>query len=275
MNTEIRMAKQQDIPALCEIWKSCFSDSDEYINCFYKENFKRIETYILTVDKKPVSMVNMLSASFENENGSQPARLIYAAGTLPAYRSKGYMGKIIQFTKSKAEEGGYALFLKPSTIVLTEFYKSFGFKVHSYFRLVTVTPAEKQPLSVYDLSCTEYNSLRNAVFSDIPYVKWDDEHIQWCIEENKYFSGKTVKFEFEGKEHFLLGYPEGNTLIINETDLSVNQLKQVSGALCRIFGTGLIKAYMPDFSCNEGERMISSVAYNTPVCNTYVNLILI
>ena len=275
MNTEIRIAKEQDIPALCDIWKSCFLDSEEYINYFYDENFERIESYILTVDKKPVSMVNMLPASFKNNNDFQPAKFIYAAGTLPAYRGKGYMGKIIRFTKSEAKKHEYALFLKPSSASLTEFYQSFGFKINSYFQLVSLLPSEKQTLLVSDISCTEYNSLRNAAFCDTPYVKWSDEHIHWCIEENEYFSGKTLKFEFEDKDYFLLGYPEENTLIINETNLSLNQLKHLSGALCNVFGTEHIKAYMPDASCCEGERIISSVVYNTSICNTYVNLILI
>ncbi|MBR4242159.1 MAG: GNAT family N-acetyltransferase [Eubacterium sp.] len=275
MNTEIRIANNQDIPALCEIWKNCFSDSEEYIKYFYSDNFNRIKTYILTVDEKPVSMINMLPALFENKGASQGARFLYAVGTLKAHRGKGYMGKLIDFAKNQAEENGFALFLKPSNPALTDYYKAFGFDINSYFRLVSITPGEKFLLSVCETSPAEYNRLRNAAFDDIPYVKWEEEHIRWCIEENKYFSGKTIKFEFDGKEHFLLGYPEDKTLIINETDLSLSQLEQLSGALCNIFKTEMIKAYMPDYSCGEGERIISSVAYNAAVDKTYINLILI
>ena len=57
--------------------------------------------------------------------------------------------------------------------------------------------------------------------------------------------------------------------------MTPEQLKQLGGALCDMFKTKLIKAYLPDFSCNEGEKIVSSAVYNSPLNNTYVNLILI
>ena len=34
MSDGIRLAEKQDIPALSEIWKICFHDSDDYIRFF-------------------------------------------------------------------------------------------------------------------------------------------------------------------------------------------------------------------------------------------------
>ena len=117
--------------------------------------------------------------------------------------------------------------------------------------------------------------MRNAAFSGLPYAKWSDRHIKWCIDENEYFSGKTIAINANGEQYFLMGSPEGDTLIITETNLSLKQLKEFSGALCDLFNTKLIKAYMPDFSCVEGEEIISSLVNNLPLRKTYVNLILI
>lgn len=275
MDDGIRPAVKQDIPALCEIWKSCFSDSEEYIRLFYQNNFERIKALAYFADGKPVSMLHLLDATFKYKNSSQPAKFIYATGTYPEYRKKSYMSAIINYVTEMADKNGYALFLKPSSPSTAAFYKSFGFEAESALNLVTLFPSEKQPLAVYELSFTEYNRMRNAAFSAISYVEWDNAHINWSIEENKYFSGKTLRIDLKGKKYFLLGYPEDNTLIINETDLSVSQLRELSGSLCDIFGTKLIKAYMPDFSCEEGERFTSSLLYNTRVSNPYVNMILI
>ncbi len=275
MHTGVRLAFKQDISALCSIWQSCFSDSAEYIQYFYSENFDRIEVLVFSVNGKPVSMMHLLDASFQNDNRCQAAKLIYAAGTLPEYRNKGYMSALIECATEKARENRCALFLKPSTPALTDYYKMFGFEVDAHFRLVTVYPGEQQPLSVFDLSHQEYNEMRDAAFSGIPYVKWQDDHLHWCVAENNYYSGKTIGIRWEERNYFLMGYPEKNTLIINETSLSVAQLRQLSGALCALFGTELLKAYMPETACREGEKIISSVVYNTPHRNTYVNLILI
>ena len=55
----------------------------------------------------------------------------------------------------------------------------------------------------------------------------------------------------------------------------LSRLKEASGALCALFKADRLKAYLPEYSCSEGEEIVSSVAYHAPLCNTYVNLLLI
>ena len=83
--------------------------------------------------------------------------------------------------------------------------------------------------------------------------------LKWCIKENEFFSGRTLKFQYDGKLHFLMAFPDDETLIIDETDLSLNQLKEISGALCDLFETKTIKANLPEFLCDEGEKIIFSI----------------
>lgn len=274
MKTDIRKASRQDIPALCEIWKACFADTDEYISCFYKANFDRIEVTVYTVDNKPVSMVHLMDAEFVNGGKCQKAKYMYAGGTLPQHRKQGCLAAILEHEKKRAEETGVALFFKPVSPSLTDYFSRLDFEIDAYFSLLTVQPEKALPLSVCDLSYMEYNRMRNAAFAGIPYARWQDEHLRWCVEENGYFSGRTLGIELDGKDYFLMGYPEDDVLIINETNLLAAQLRQISGALCSLFGTALIKAYMPE-NYDEGEKIISSFVYNTALCKTYVNLILI
>ena len=275
MNKNIRLAKKQDIPALCDIWKHCFSDSDEYIRRFYSKNFERINVLAYYIDDVPVSMVHLIDASIESADMHQNAKFIYATGTLPEHRKKGCMGALLEALTQNAEEEGYALFLKPSTPNLVSYYGKFGFAPDSAFQLITLSPEKALQLPFYDLSCEEYNRMREAAFSDIPHAKWDDAHIQWCIEENELFSGRTLGIEYENRDYFILGYPEGNTLIIDETSLNAEQLKELSGFLCSIFDTESITAYLSGYSCEKGEKTISNLLYNSRISNPYINMILI
>ena len=275
MTTELRLAERQDIPALCGIWKACFADSEEYINLFYSNNFERLETYVLCVNGKPVSMVNLLPAAFAHRARSLPAKFIYAAGTLPAYRKKGYMGRLIKHVTSLAKETGYALFLKPATSSVMTYYQKFGFEKDSCLRLVNVSPTDSLPLAADELDAAAYNRMRDAAFDGLPFVKWDDAHVSWCVEENAFFSGKTLKIKQPDKDYFLMGYPEGDTLIINETDLPLDRIRLLSGALCRLFGARQLRVYLSDYFCDEGECLPASVIYNAPAIHTYANLILI
>lgn len=275
MEDGIRIASRSDIPVLCEIWKACFDDSEDYINCFYRENFGRIKVLLYEADGKPVSMVNIFDAVIVSKEAEQPARFLYAVGTLSKYRKKGYMSALIKHITKEADENGQAVFLKPASNSLVDYYRKFGFNTDAYFRLFSLSPCGKTPLNYSELSHTQYNRMRSAAFKGVTHIKWDDAHIKWCIDENAMFSGKTLKIELDGKEYFLMGYPEKDRLIINETDLSPTQLKQLSAALCDVFGTVRLETYMPCFSCDEGETLVSSVMYNTGVKNAYVNLIMI
>ena len=274
MAAGIRLADKRDIPALTKIWKACFPDSEEYINYFYSKNFGRIKVPVYTVDNTPVSMVHLIDAAFIDGESAQDAKFIYATGTLPEYRKNGCMGALLRYVTETANENNLALFLKPSTSELVRYYEKFGFVPGAYFRLIDVTPTKKSSVEFYDLSYSEYNKMRDAAFSGTPHISWQDGHIKWCVAENEYFGGRTLGLTLDENEHFIMGYPEDDTLIISETSLSASQLERVSGNLCELFGTSRMRAYMPD-SCGVGERILSSVVYNTPLRTTYVNQILI
>ena len=275
MDIAVRAAARKDIPALCEIWRNCFNDSDDYIRCFYRENFEHIAVQVCAMNGTPVSMLHLFDGTFVNGSEAQAAKLVYAVGTHPAYRQRGFMGRLLNAVQSRARQEGHVLFLKPATARLARFYQSFGFEPDACFRLVTMTPGEKKPLRAVPLLPEEYNRLRDAAFSARPYVKWPDRHVRWCVAENALFGGKTLAVTLNGSEHFLMGALQGKALMITETDLSLSQLKEARGSLCELFGAERLKAHLPDQTCEEGEPILSSVVYNAPLRNTYVNLIMI
>ena len=273
MKKPIRLAAKQEIPELCKIWKTCFNDSEEYIEYFYKENFDSIRTYIYCADGMPVSMVHIFDAVICDGNRSHKAMYAYAGGTLPEYRHNGYFEAVMRHVQNTAVTGREILFFKPAPHLIS-YYRFLGCVNGSFFRIVTFSPEENQTYAFADISETEYNRLRDSAFSGTAYVKWSDDYIRWCIYENAFFSGRTLKTVINGKEHFILVYPEGDILVINETDMSLSELKQVGSSLCSLFGKNRIKAYIPG-SCEEGEEIISSLIYNSELRNYYVNLILI
>lgn len=275
MDYGIRYAGKRDVSALCEIWRDCFDDPAEYIDYFYRENIDRISVVVCTENDRPVSVIHLFDAVFKNGGSELNAKLIYAAGTRSGYRRKGLMGKLLRYVTSEASRGGYALFLKPASPYLSRYYKGFGFETDAYFRLVTLNPGEDLPVSVSALTPEEYNRMRDAAFSDRPYAKWPDSHIRWCVDENEFCGGKTVAVRLNGESRFLMGSPRKDSFLITETDMSLSQLRQASGALCGFFGAAVLQAYLPDHSCREGKKIVSSLVYNAPLLNTYVNLILI
>ena len=272
---KIRIASKQDIPSLCKIWKQCFSDSEDYINLFYEKNFERIKAVAYYENEKPVSVIHLVDAVLTNGSTNQKAWLVYATGTLETQRKKGCMSALIRYVTDMADKNGLALFLKPSSPATAQFYKSFGFEEGAKLSFSSVSPSETQAFEFREISFSEYNEMREKAFCNIPHAVWDNPHIKWCIEENEYFSGKTLGIKIDGKEHFLLAYPEKNSLIINETDLSLKQLKEAGAFLCGVFSTEHIEAYLPPSSFEKEEKSFSLLLYNSKINNPYINLIMI
>ena len=274
MDTGIRLARREEIPALTEIWRVCFHDTEDYIRFFYRENFDFLSAFVYTVDDRPVSMLHWMDSCFEDGAERLEAKFLYAGGTLPAYRKNGYYRALFEHVKKLAKQNGFLLFGKPASWDLLPYYRSIGLEPDACFRLVTLRPGPAVPLSVSPLSAEAYNRMRNRAFGGRPYAVWPDRHVRFCIAESEWFGGKTLAVETGGGLCFLMGAPENDAFVITETDLPLPELRRISGALCGMFGAAFLKAYLPEDACGEGERILSSVIYNAPPRRTYVNLIL-
>lgn len=275
MHSGIRLAEKGDIPALTEIWKDCFHDPDDYIRFFYRECFEFVTAAVYTVDDRVVSMLHWFDASFADGAEKLDAKYLYAGGTHPGYRHKGYYGDLFRYVQDLAKNNGFAIFGKPACHDLLPYYRSLDFEQDACFRVVTVYPGDVSASGFSPLLPEEYNRLRDLAFSSRPYVKWSDRYVRFSVDENAFFGGETLAVETDGSVHFLMCVPQEETLRVTETDLSPGQLRRIAGALCEKFGTKKLRAFLPDYSCGEGEQIVSSIVYNAPLRNTYVNLILI
>ena len=271
----IRTAEERDIPSLCEIWKVCFGDGEDYVRFFYRENFGHIMTAVYAVDDKPVSMLHWFDASFADGDDALDAKFLYAGGSLPEFRKNGYYTALFRYVEEYARNNGCALFGKPVRRDIIPYYQKLGFEQDASLKLVTVFPQIKEDVGFLPVSPEDYNRMRDETFSSHPYVKWSDRHVRFCIDETAFLGGGTLKVKLDGYEYFIMCVPQKDELKVIETNLSYEQLKRVAFALCDMFSVKYLKAYLPDYLYCEGEDVVSSIVYNAPLRNTYVNLILI
>ena len=271
----IRPAEKRDIPSLCRIWNVCFGDGEDYVRFFYRENFDYITTLVYAADDKPVSMLHWFDAAFADGNEELDAKFLYAGGSLPEFRNNGYYTALFHYAENFAVNNNCAIFGKPVRRDIIPYYEKIGFKQDASLKLVTVYPEIKEDFTFSAASAEDYNRMRNAAFSSHPYVKWSDRHVRFCINETAFFGGRTLTVSLDGREYFIMCAPQNENLKVIETNLSVEQIKRIAFALCEAFSVKLLKAYLPDYLCSEGEDVVSSIVYNAPFRNTYVNLILI
>lgn len=271
----IRTAEERDIEALCRIWNVCFGDGEDYVRFFYRENLGHIMTAVYAVDDQPVSMLHWFDALFADGDDLLDAKFLYAGGSLPEYRKHGYYTALFHYVEEYAKNNNCALFGKPVRRDIIPYYQKLGFEQDASLKLVTVYPQIKETVGFSPVSPEDYNRMRDKAFSSHPYVKWSDRHVRFCINETAFFGGRTLKVKLDGCEYFIMCAPQKDELKVIETNLSLNRLNRAAHALCETFSVKYLKAYLPDYLYSEGEDVVSSIVYNAPLRNTYVNLILI
>ena len=194
----IRFADEKDIPQLKEIWHISFGDSKEYIDMFMGKQFKNTKTVVYEEDSEILSMFFLFRCDFSIRKKTHPAFYLYAAATLPQYRGKGIMGKMLELSKSYAVENGFDfIILSPAERSLYDYYGRFGFK--ECFKSLKITLSlkneEKYPPIFSENYFEEMLALRNAAVKKADGVLWGEEFFRYAVYENGYTNGNTKSAE--------------------------------------------------------------------------------
>lgn len=211
----IRFADEKDIPGLKEIWHISFGDSKEYIDMFMEHQFKNALTVVYEEDSKILSMFFLFRCDFSIRGKNHPSFYLYAAATLPQYRGKGIMGKMLEFSKSYAAEKNFDfIILSPAEKSLYDYYSRFGFK--ACFKSKKITLALKGE-DEYRANFSENDfekmlTLRDAAVKKADGVLWDEEFFRYAVYENDYTSGKNRST----KECYGIYFKEDDHIIFKE-----------------------------------------------------------
>lgn len=194
----IRFADEKDIPQLKEIWHISFGDSKEYIDMFMEQQFKNAKTVVYEEDSEILSMFFLFRCDFSIRKKTHPAFYLYAAATLPQYRGKGIMGKMLEFSKSYAAEKNFDfIILSPAEKSLYDYYGRFGFKecFKSQKISLNIKNEKEYAPSFSENDLKKMLILRNAAVKKADGVLWDEEFFRYAVYENGYTKGNTKSAE--------------------------------------------------------------------------------
>ena len=248
----IRFADEKDIPQLEEIWHISFGDSKEYIDMFMEHQFKEALTVVYEEDGKVLSMFFLFRCDFSIRGKNHPSFYLYAAATLPQYRGKGIMGKMLEFSKSYAAEKNFDfIILSPAEKSLYDYYGRFGFKVCFKSKKITLALKGEDEYRA-DFSENDFEkmvTLRNAAVKKSDGVIWDEEFFRYAVYENDYTSGKTRSI----KECYGIYFKEDDHIIFKEL-IGENAKKALDFALsmCKEENANIAQINVPvNCECTE------------------------
>lgn len=173
---------------LLKIYRESFSDSEEYVENFFKRYYSPRRTVCVFADGGIVSALYLMHLNAEFYGKQIPAPLIVGAATAKLQRGKGYFKRLIAKTVKKFSDAEEPfLLLYPSDEKIRETYERMGFCnvsfVSEFVACYDGTDAEEKPATV-----DETLAVFNKSFCTMPIrqyrVKTEFKHLneRWASE---------------------------------------------------------------------------------------------
>lgn len=266
--SRVVFANERNPEELIYLWQQCFHDDKAYIEMYLEHRFEKENMLVIYEDSRPVSMASLLPVQVTINGNKENARYVYAVGTLPAYRKKGYASQILRHAVEKYDE---PLILQPADRDLQEYYEKQGFvdafgesPCWIYAGRCTGIPvipssgentlraaeteAEDRDLeelgswAVTEVSARDYKTVRDEAFEKEGYVEWDEQAIGYAVKENQFCGGRTLLLTSTTKDAdiqraVLMYRIENDSLHIIETTLHDNALHEILPELLLYTGT--------------------------------------
>lgn len=255
-------SNEKYIPSLISLWHKAFGDDEEYIKLFFDKAYYDCECFAEIVGDEAVSAFYLLKCSIKKDGRMYNGRYLYAAATLPEYRSKGLMSKLIKealdYGKSKALS---FIALVPADDGLYDYYSRFGF----YQAMYKYSYAPKKDIVTLRAfaeitDCNEFIRIRNSYKGDM--LIYNDVCNEYAFDSLR-FAGTRIfylndnAYYAEGEELFCSD--EDNSFI---TDTLINNIRDDSAVYtnCNIDSAEKIRNGM--IYCFDNEAELKDIYMN-------------
>lgn len=197
---------------LAEIWKICFQEPARPAKYFLNNGFRPENSLVLLEGDKIASVVYFLPMRVSGTTGSAQAHYIYAAATLPQFRSRGYMAQLLAAAgKEGAKRGDRYSVVLPATPALYPLYEKSGYR--SFFCSKTVSVplsrlcdlAENGRIRKTLFTWSQLNTLRSSMLRAFPgSVLWSDESFAFAAGMGGVYGDRLVTARTAGRPAYAL-----------------------------------------------------------------------
>lgn len=209
MNHTVEFANPADFENLAAIWRMAFSDTDEFINTFFRTMNKDGYTLVSRESGVAVSSAFLLEAQFVIKGKPYSAYYFYAAATHPNYRGRGHMAAIINEAEKLATERGIDfIILVPAEESLYKYYAKFGFETKFYKRVLYFSRDELSKLAVKpdmtDAFSLNIFETRQTALGLYNFLNWGSQALKFAMYVHDCESG-SVAFVSDGYALYNVG----------------------------------------------------------------------
>lgn len=178
----LRPWRPEDRPALKELWRAGFGDSDEFIETFFDLFLREDACVTAEADGRVVAAMYILpvDAVLPRRKKLITARYTYALATLPEYRGLGIGRAVYRAASDKALETAGAACVLPAEESLYPFYEdASGARPVSFLRQARLARADlagTAPCMAARIPTLEYAAIREQLLAGFPHAALPQEY---------------------------------------------------------------------------------------------------
>jgi predicted acetyltransferase len=160
----ITFAKETQKQDIIYLWQTSFpEDSQEFVEMYFSRKYKKENTLVYTLDNKIVSCLQMLPYTITFYNHVCKFSYISGAATLPNYKNKGIMSKLLSHSFIEMKNSGDIFtVLIPQKAWLINFYQKYGYTPCFEHSLIPVSLEKNCFLDIFSVLKLDNIHLKEA-----------------------------------------------------------------------------------------------------------------
>lgn len=229
----IRLAEEKDIPGLKSLWRDVFQEEEAYLDAFFEKVFKGDNGLLYETDGRIAAALHMVPYSIIIEEVEHHLLYLYAIGTLPEYRGRGFARAITLEALQIGKDRGYSgAFLVPAEKSLFAWYEGMGFE--SAFEKTRIEinldqfPAKEGEgtWEVLDTSNLDkiWKLYQKSPFYQENWVRLTRKQNDFFLDELFRTGGKAMILGNKESNHYALLQQEEENLVVYETTIGSKEL---------------------------------------------------
>ena len=249
----VEFARWEMRSRLADLWWQAFGAPQRVPRYFLNNCFSPRDCLVYRVGDEIAAAVYLLPASVLAGGGTLQAHYIFAAATLPRFRSRGYMSSLLAYAAiAGADRGDRFSVVLPAGEGLYRFYGKLGYTLFFKARYLTVAPGRLRAVSgpavpgrvLPDFRCL--NALRARCLAGCGgSVLWSDRMFHFAAGMNAVYGDTLVCASSGGESAYALCRVEENVCTVLETMVGGRTFPLLAGAVLRQAPAGEYRFRLP------------------------------
>lgn len=222
----IRLAAEEDLHSVKELWRECFTTDSAYLDLIFGKLYPLAILFVFEGADGILSSAFLIPIRYKTENESIGGYYLYGVCTKKTARGKGLAKNVIEYATEYAEKaGGGFVLTRPATGTLFGYYRELGFHVAikrgmKTCSFPTVFPEHHTNVPTDEISAEELFRLRGKTFPNL--FEWDERMLDIIRQAVLLSGGAILASDRIGRGRYMAieADPQDDTnMLITESDI--------------------------------------------------------